>query len=274
MSYVRIDVNKPAGGGAPQSKGKNVVVWDVEDIATWPGPNSKGVLMESDIVMKPGKYATYIQGTQSSYKLPKTSEGEEDNVGFTSVPEFYIPGSSLEQEEFIYWATNRNLIVGFRVGACDGDDAYYSLYGTPCNSLSLIVEGQNDNEANRNMLRFQQFQKSKALPIRYTGTVTFSTVNAVPADATTVDVSAGTGRYQLADNAAATVITALTNASHGTVYTILGSGGANPATIESSNANFLLAGAVDWQGLAGTTLTLRAFAQDGGNFTFVEVNRS
>ncbi len=274
MSYVRIDVNKPNGGGAPQSKSQDIVVLDVADIATWPATNSNGVLMVGNIAMNAGKYATLIQATASSISLPITSEGDEDAVSFTSTPEFYHPGSSIEFDEFVSWATNKNLIIGFRIGACDGEVPYYKFYGTPCTPLSLLVEGENNNEATRNMVRFQQFQRSRSLPQRYTGTVTFATVNTVAADATTVDVANGTGRYQLTDNTVATIITDLTNATAGVAYTLVGSGGANPATVESSNANFVLAGAVDWQGLAGTTLTVRGYAQDGVNIIFIEESRS
>ncbi|WP_074406635.1 hypothetical protein [Aquimarina megaterium] len=274
MGYVRVDIKKASGGGAPQSKSQEVVVIDVADTAYWPNRDDKGVRMVGDIVMKPGKYATIIEATASTISLPITSEGEEDAVSFTSLPEFSHPGSSLEFDEFVTWATNKNLILGFRIGACDGDQPYYRFYGTPCTPLSLMIEGVNNNESTTNLVKFQQFQKSRTVPGRYYGTVTFATVNTVVADETTIDVTAGSGRYQLQDNTVATAIADITNATDGISYTLLGSGGTNPATIASSNANFLLAGAVDWQGLAGTSITFEAIEQAGGDFVFVERSRA
>ncbi|WP_378186883.1 hypothetical protein ACE939_00860 [Aquimarina sp. W85] len=274
MSYVKVNIRKKPGGGAPQAKSQEVVVIDLADVAIWPSRDGKGVLMVGDIQMKPGKYATIIEATASTISLPVTSEGEEDAVSFTSLPEFSHPGSSLEFDEFITNMTNRNLAIGFKIGACDGDVPYYRFYGTPCTPLSLMVEGTNNNESTSNLVKFQQFQKSRSVPGRYSGTVTFATVNAVAADATTVDVAAGSGRYQLQDNSIAIGITDILNATTGLQYTLLGSGGTNPATIASSAANFILAGAVDWQGLAGTQITFEAIDQGAGDHVFVERSRS
>lgn len=272
--YVRVDVKKQSGGGAPQAKSQEVVVIDLADVAVWPSRDNNGVLMVGDIQMKAGRYATILDATASTISLPVTSEGEEDAVSFTSLPEFSHPGSSLEFDEFITNMTNKNLAVGFRVGACDGDAPYYRFYGTPCTPLSLMVEGTNNNESTTNLVKFQQFQRSRSVPGRYTGTITFATVNTVPVDAVTVDVASGTGRYQLQDNTVATVITDLDNASTGVSYTVLGSGGDNPATIEASNTNFLLSGAVDWQGLSGTQITFEAVDAGGGDHVFVERSRN
>lgn len=271
--FARIDINKPQGGGAPQAKSQNVAIIDLDEVQYWPSRDDGGVKMVGDIVMKPGKYATILQATASSISLPITSEGEEDSVSFTSLPEFYHPGSSLEFDEFVSNMTNKNLAIGFRVGACDGDEPYYRFYGTPCTPLSLLVEGQNNNEATRNMVRFQQFQRSRTLPGRYYGNLTLATSNQVPAGTEVVNVGNGSGRYQLSDNAAATVITSLDNANPNGVYTLVGSGGENPASITAAN-DFILSGAVEWQGLAGSTITFRAYPQADGNYLFVEVSRT
>ncbi|WP_336092532.1 hypothetical protein [Leeuwenhoekiella sp. CH_XMU1409-2] len=274
MSYIRINVNKAAGGGAPIGKSADVVVWDLSEVASWAQRDGKKVAMVGNITMKPNKYATIIQATQSTISIPPaSSEGDEDRVAFTQVPEFMHPGDSLEYEEFVANMTNKSLAVGFRIGGCDGESAYYKVYGTPCNPLFLITEGQDNNEGRMQTIRFQQATPSKNLPGRYYGTITYDTTPVVAADTTDVDVAAGEGRYQLSDNAAATVITTLSNAVNQGVYTLLGSGGENPASITAAN-DFILAGAVEWTGDAGATLTVRAYAQDGGNFLFIEESRS
>ncbi|WP_044403398.1 hypothetical protein [Lacinutrix sp. Hel_I_90] len=261
------------GKGAAESKNFEIVVIDINDLAQHPTRNTNGVVMITDYVTKPGKYWTKIQVTSSKTSLPVTSEGEEDNVSISALPEFSIPGSTLTAEEFVQNYTNRSLVVGQEVGGCGGGSPFYRMFGSRCAPLSLIVEGQNNNDATMWLLKFQQFAKTDVLPGRYTGNFTFDTATTVAADATTVDVDNGSGEYQLTDNTVPTVITDLTNAVVGEVYTLLGSGGTNPATIEASNAKFFLSGAVDWQGLSGSRLTLEALDAGGGTFLFMEKSR-
>lgn len=262
------------GNGGAEDKNYEVVLMDLNDVLTWPGRNENKVLMVGNIVMKPGKYVTKMQMTASKTSLPLASEGEEDNVSLSSLPEFSFPGSTLESEEFFANWLNKSMAVGVRVGACQGGTPFYRIYGTPCAPLSLLPEIQNDNDATASMVKFQQFAKTRNMPGRYTGTFTLATVNTVSIDATTVDVTNGGGEYQLQDNTEATVITDIVNAVTGETYTLKGSGGDNPATIEASNANFVLAGGVDWQGLSGATLTVRAYDVGGGDHVFVEESRS
>ena len=143
-----------------------------------------------------------IYGTSSSISLPRTSEGEEDNISFSSLPEFAHPGSPVEIEEFFANMTNRPLGVAVRVGDCDGEDAFYRVYGTKCTPLSLMIEGQNNNDGTKDTVKFQQFAKSKVLPGRYYGTFTFDEAELVAVDSVSPDVAAGSGEYQLQDNAA------------------------------------------------------------------------
>ena len=273
MSYVKLNINKPSGGAAPQSKQAEVVIVDLADVATWPNRDSKGVVMSGSIVFAANKYAIKMQVTGSKTSLPLTSEGEEDAVGFTSLPEFQFPGNSVEFLEFISNWTNKNIAVAIKVGACDGGTPYYQVYGTPCNPLSLLIEGQNDNEKTASMVKFQQFTKSKVVTGVYYGTFTFDSATTVSADATTVDVTNGSGEYQLQDNTGATEITDLVNAAVGGVYTLIGSGGSNAATIDSGG-NFFLTGGATWTGDAGATLTVRAHDAGSSDFFFVEVSRT
>lgn len=276
MSFVKVNIPKASNGaaGAPQGKDTDIVVFDWADVVFTPPRDSNGIKMVGSFQFKPGKYAVKIYATSSSINLPRNGEGEEDSVGFSSLPEFSHPGSPLEIEEFIQNMTNRALGVAVRVGDCDGtEDPYYKVYGSKCNPLSLLPEGQDNNEGVKDLIKFQQFRRAKSLPGRYYGTFTFDEANLVPADATTPDVAAGSGEYQLQDNTVATAITGLANATHGGTYTLLGSGGTNPSTI-AAGGNFILAGATDWQGLAGSRITLKAYEQDAGNFVFFEHSRS
>lgn len=262
------------GKGSSESKNLEIVMIDLNDVASSPTRNASGIVMEGSYVMKPNKYVTKLQTTSSKTSLPVTSEGEEDNISISALPEFYFPGSTLELEEFIQNWTGKSLVVGVQVGACGGSSPFYRMFGSNCAPLSLIVEGQNNNDGTGYVVKFQQFAKTDLMPGRYYGTFTEDTSTVVPADATTVDVTDGSGEYQLTDNAAATVISDIINATNNGTYTLVGSGGTNPATIEDSNTNFVLVGGVDWQGLAGATITFNAIDAGGGDHTFIEVSRS
>lgn len=258
--------------GAPQGKSTDVIVFDFANVKNWPGRDANKVKMVGAITFVTGTYIQEIYGTSSTISTPKASEGDEDNVGFTGTPEFSHPGSPLEIEEFIALNTNKQLGVAFKMGGCAGEEIYYKVYGTPCNPLRLIVEGQDNNDGVKDLMKFEQSRKADVLPGRYYGTWTKATANIVPADATQVDVTEGNGEYQLTDNTVATEITDIINAVDGGVYTLKGSGGANPATIQVSNAKFVLR--LDWQALANTTLTVIAFKKDDDSFVFVEQSRS
>lgn len=262
------------GKGAAESKNLEIVMMDLADVASEPSRDDKGIAMVGNYVMNANKYVTKLQTTISKTSLPVTSEGEEDNISISALPEFYFPGSTLEFEEFVQNWTGKSIVVGVQVGACNGGSPFYRMYGSKCAPLSLIIEKQNNNDGTGYLVKFQQFAKTDVMPGRYTGTFTLDTATTVAADATTVDVGNGDGEYQLTDNTGATVITDLTNAVNNGKYTLLGSGGTNPATIEATNTNFVLIGGVDWQGLAGTTITFNAIDAGGGDHVFIEVSRS
>ena len=276
MSFVKVNIRKKTDGaaGAPQGKDPHIVLWDWNDVKTSPTRDSNRIKLEGGYVFLDGKYAIKIEATSSSISMPRASEGEEDGVSWQALPEFSHPGSPLEIEEFFANMTNKSLGLAVRVGDCDGDEEpYYKVYGSKCNPLSLLVEGQDNNEGVKDTIRFQQFRRSSTLPGRYYGNFTFDEAEVVAADSVTPDVAAGSGEYQLQDNAAPTAITGLANAVHGGTYTLIGSGGTNPATI-TSGGNFILAGAADWQGLAGARITLKAYEQEPGTFVFFEHSRS
>lgn len=258
--------------GAPQGKSTDVVIFNFANIKKWPKRDQNGVKMEGTIVFDEGAYIQEIYATSSSISTPKSSEGEEDSVGFNGTPEFSHPGSPLEIEEFIAQNTNQQLGVAFRLGGCSGGEDYYKVYGTPCNPLRLLVEGQDNNDGVKDLMKFEQARKADVLPGRYYGTWTRARVNIVQPNSQEIDVTTGIGEYQLQDNDSPVVIENIVNAVDGGVYTLKGSGGENPATIQASSNNFMLR--LDWQALANTILTLRAFMKEDGSFVFIEQSRS
>lgn len=273
MAYIKPSLISKASGSA-ENKNYEIVIMDVNDLAGFPARDDGGITMTGTYPMKPGKYVTKLQVSSSKTSLPVTSEGEEDNASISSLPEFSVPGLSLDFEEFVQNWTNKSIIVGVEVGACGGGNPFYRMYGSQCSPLSLLVEVQNDNDAAAGMVKFQQFSKTDLMPGRYFGTFTEATATGtVAADLTDVDVANGSGEYQLTDNTGATEILDISNATNNGKYTLLGSGGTNPATIQSGG-NFVLVGGVSWQGLAGATITFNAIDAGAGNHIFIETSRS
>ena len=273
MAYIKPSLISKSSGSA-ENKNYEIVIMDVNDIATFPTRNESGVVMVGDFVMKAGKYVTKMQVSSSKTSLPVTSEGEEDNISISALPEFSVPGSSLDFEEFVQNWTNKSIIVGVQVGACGGSNPFYRIYGSQCAPLSLLLEGQNNNDSTMGLVKFQQFAKSNLMPGRYSGTFTLASVLGTHVeDATTVSVAAGSGEYQMTDNTEATAITDLTGAVNNGKYTLLGSGGSFPASI-SNGGNFVLVGGVDWDATAGARITFNAIDAGGGDHIFIEISRS
>ena len=273
MSWTQPSLIKK-GKGSAESKFFQIRILYLDSIAIYPSEVLGSVALSGNYLLKDGHYFTDLQVTSSKTSLPTTGEGEEDNISLSSLPEFYYPGSSIDIENFIENSLNRGMIVFQKIGSCGDENAYWKQFGSCAAPLTLMPEGTNNNDGTGYLLKFQQFAKTDKMPKRYYGTFTLDTATTVAADATTVDVTNGDGEYQLTDNTAATIITDLTNASNNGKYTLIGSGGSNPATIEATNANFVLVGGVDWQGLSGSTITFNAIDAGGGDHVFIETNRT
>jgi len=261
--YVNIDVLKPtkAAPGAPESRDPNIVIVETSDIVSQPSRDGKGVKLEGTYVFKAGAYAIKIYATPSTIKPIKSSDGDEDAIAITQGLEFAHPGDDLEINEFIQNFTGKSIMAFVKTGACEGGNPYYKVIGSTCTPLTLKFEGQNDNDATKNLMKLEAFKKSNNVPGFYYGNLTFASVLAtVAADATTVDVTNGSGQYQLTDGgASAAALTDLENGSNGDTITLLGSGGSFPSTIAAAAAKFEMVDGADWTALAGATITFKGF---------------
>ena len=261
--YVNIDVLKPtkAAPGAPESRDPNIVIVKTSDVLSSPNRDANGVKMVDDFVFKPGAYAIKIYATPSSIKLIKSSDGDEDAIAINQGLEYAHPGDELEINEHIQNFTGEPVIAFVLTDACGGGSPFYKVIGSVCTPLTLKFEGQNDNDATKNLMKYEAFKKSNKVPGFYYGTLTFAAVLATIAqDAAVVDTTPGSGQYQLTDGSAAPIaITDLTNGSNGDVITLLGSGGTYPSTIAASEAKFETVDGADWSALAGATITFKGF---------------
>ena len=198
MTYVKASVRRPAGnpGNGIQPKDQ-LVIYDVDDILSFPQRNDAGVVIEDDIVMKAGRYAIGIYLTPGTAEISSNSAGETDAEGYTPSVKFNHPGNEQEIREFkTNWLSKKCIVV---LRYCSGKPA--DLIGTPCNPCKLSVSYTGSNESNTNELTFTQISKGDDIAI-YRGTDTLEEpVAVVEAGATDIDYQTD-GQYQLSAGAA------------------------------------------------------------------------
>ncbi|ANW96736.1 hypothetical protein AXE80_10820 [Wenyingzhuangia fucanilytica] len=276
MAYISKNLNRPSKNSAGTREKFNTYVSFVplDVIKKDPETDDNGVKTVEDLVLNAGEYAEKIYASPSSIKITKTSDGDEDAIGWTTGVEFSHPGDELEKNEFEQNRTNVPgiIIVGFN--QC-GPNPFAKIIGDCSAPVYLKVEGQNDNEGTKSLFKFEQTVKSTSVPRFHYGNIPFETpVDTVAADATTIDASAGNGEYQLQDgSASAATIDAFTNVTESTVITLKGSGGTNPSVVNAAT-NILLKEGASWTANLNATLTLKAFKSGAASYTMIEVSRS
>ena len=251
MNIIKI---KKTSSGAAAPKDPNVTIIATKDIISWPARNSKKVLMVGNFVFGPNPKIAEVYMTSSKTKAPYESDGDEDAISLKQKFEGEHPGNELEINEFIAnWLGEPCIIIH---GSCQ--DAFKKVVGTKCAPVQLKPSGQDDNDARKHMLVFEQFAKTELLPGHFTGTVPTVEPFAVTV-VTAIDLTEANGYvYKLpalaisADIAFGTVT--LLDKS---VITLVGSGGAGPARFQLVSA--LLVSGIPWYALEGATLTLEIF---------------
>lgn len=271
MTYVKIDVLKPAkmSPGKGGDKKNKITIVDLDDILVHASRDSKGILIAGKHQFKPNAYAIVLYVTPSSIAAKASTEGEVDEEGWLQEVVVAHPGAEREIMEFRSNWLGRDIAI-FDESCVDGT---IKQYGSPCSPLRMKVEGTDNKDAKKTVFTFASTNKGPDIAI-YANTLTLSDVTGtVPADATTVDLAPGEGEYQLTDNAAATELTTCINAIHGMLFTLLGSGGANPASITDAN-DFVLKDGTSWSALAGSSITFKAFKDGAGTWKFFEQSRT
>jgi len=271
MSYTKIDVYKPVNGAAGvSSNNDNILIFEWDEVVSGYARDSKGVVIPSTIVMKPGCYMTRYYSTRTKTAPSYANEGDQDSTAFKHSVDSMHPGDSEEIMELIQNWVNKN--CGVIVQKCDGTSD--RLYGDPCHPMQLKPTGQDDSSARGQQLLWEGAGTMSKVPGIYKGNVTLeSPLAVIAADETSPSVALGEGQYQLSDNTGATEISGMDDAEDGKTYTFLGSGGAFPASIPAGN-DFLLKDGVTWNGVAGSQITFKAFKDGAATFKFIEVSRA
>jgi len=83
----------------------------------------------------------------------------------------------------------------------------------------------------------------------------------------------GEGEYQLTGHTTSVAIATVTGASHGLVFTLLGSTSATAPTIPASSV-FITKDGATWNGGAGAQITFKAYKSGASAFVYIEQGRA
>lgn len=260
--YVKKSIPRASGNpGLAINPRDQLTLIDVEDIAYMPSPDENGVVIEDDIIMKPGRYGINIYMTPGTVSATSAAEGDTDKVGFTPQIVFEHPGNDQDVREFKTNYIGRKVIAIMRY--CSGKPA--DLIGSQCNPCTVTPSYTGDKEGNTNSFTVAQANKGDDMFI-YKGTVPLEEPVALVEGEAVNFVS--DGQYQLQGS---TAVTKIEGGSHGAVIILLGAKGDGPSI--SSGDTILLKGGKTFVGSQGAQITLRAFDKGGNELLWIEQSR-
>jgi hypothetical protein len=237
-----------AGGPAPKNE---IAIMIAEDILVYPPTNPLDkVSLMGNFVMKTGKTAILMYSTKSKTEAPVETEGSEDAISFKHKFMAQVPGNDTATKSWIQKITGQNLVIAHR--ACG--DTKWEIMGSTCAPLQLKATKQDNNEARNYTLNFEAYAGSHSVPKDYTGVIPFEAPIAV-SDITNIDAFEGS-HFQLPATSGAIAITSLPNEDG--VITLIGGGGATPATL-SASTSVLLKNGTAWTADAGAVITLEIY---------------
>jgi len=269
--YIPKNIDSPSvpGSGAATPKDPNVAIMKREDILSWPVRNANGVLMEGDFTMKSGKTAIYVYMTGVNQAPGYETEGDVDMEGVLQKFLGTHPGDTLDAHEFFQNNLGQDLIVVY--GSCS--DTSKRVYGTKCSPLRIKNVFKSDKDGNQHTFTFEQIQKTRFVPGFYNGNIPYAAPFATDVS---IDMTKANGEQYKVE--ALDITAAITASSidhdHGSIITLVGSGGADPATLSIGTQ-----GSVDvvltaqWVALENATISLEVF-DDGTTTYLIEKSRS
>lgn len=271
--YITQNVEKKSGGGAgvPTPNKPNVTLVRSKDILSRPVRDSKGVKMLGDYVMKPGAKMFSVYMIPSKQEQSYSSDGDEDMLGILQKYVGIFPGDTLEINEFVQNILGEDIEI--IAGNCV--DGHKRGFGTECSPMKLKPEYKSDNSGRMHTLTFEQYTKTQFVPGFYYGAEVFSEPSATDV---TVDVTeAGGTQYKVeALDITADITWTTMELEHGDHLTLVGSGGADPATLSNDAGTAAVAKLKDgtaWTALLDATITFEVF-DDGTDKYLIERSRS
>lgn len=266
MTYIKKSIPRAAGNPGIGITPRNMLVLiDTDDVLNMPGPNDAGVMIEDDIVLKPGRYAFGIYMTAGTAEVTSAAEGETDQIGFIPSIKFNHPGNEQEVREFKANCINKTYIGIMRY--CDGRPA--DLIGTMCNPCRITPSYTGSSESNVNEMTMTQISKGADI-FMYKGTIPLEEpVDRVGGESAEVTYVTD-GQYQL--EAGETAVASISGGKDNAVITLLGSEGGGRA-VSHAEGKILLKGGKPFTVTAGSQLTLRAFEVAEGALVWIEQSR-
>jgi hypothetical protein len=269
-------VAKPqnTSAGAPTPKEPNVTLVRTRDILAFPTPDAGGVNLLGNYVMKAGGKMLQLYLTPSKTTSGFESEGDEDAVGVMQKYEGSHPGNSIEIREFILAALGEDFII--ISGTCR--DTNKTVYGTKCSPMKLKPTFNENADGTMHAVVFEQYMRTDQVPYNYTGSIELQVAYNVVGSAISLLEANGTS-YQLpafTDAMGTALDIAALDLAHGTVVSIIGGGGAEPAVLAggvATAATVILKEGTDWTALKDATISLEVFVS-GATTYLIERKRS
>lgn len=274
MNNLKFSLPKPAKGnaGAVTAKQPDIILVHTDDILNLPARDGRGVRMVGNIILKPGAEMHKLYLTPSTQEPSYASDGPEDGESLTHKVMGSYPGNDLEAKEFFQNRLGQPLMAIW--SGCNNATGK-EVYGTPCAPLKMKGEFVANNEKTGFVFTFESVQKTSYVPATYEGALTFA-APFEPADFDLALTEANGAFYKLPSSAVVNAIDiASTDLEHGDIVSLIGGGGAAPATLSNGLATagtVQLVQGVDWTALADATIDLQVF-DDGTTKFFREVSR-
>lgn len=171
IMYTKVSIPKNGdGAGCPTPRKSQIVLVDVEDVASEPTREVGDVAVSGNLTLKTGATAIGIYGTSSTIELTEEFGGDPDAEGVRNGLVFEHPGNSVEIKNFLEVWKNKGVIA--IVTECDGSENGRSqIIGRVCNPLRLSVETTNNNEATKRRFTWAQQINDKFLAGEYSGRI-------------------------------------------------------------------------------------------------------
>lgn len=275
MTYIKTSVARASTGtspGAYKAKKPNVTILDAEDVAVWPGRDSKNVKQVGNYVLKAGARMIRVYMTPETIEAGFETEGPEDGKVFKATFKGDHPGETLEIKELVQNWLGRPVII-FEENCRNNT---INTYGTECSPMKLNPSFSSNKEGTKHMISFEQPNPVEFLPGYYEGALTFGDPVAL-ADENVALVAASGNFYKTPAFALAEVLDiASSDMAHGDVVSITGSGGADPGTLSTgahTAGTVVLVSGTQWIALADATISLKVF-KAGATTYFIEEKRT
>jgi len=268
--FINVEVGG-AGVGAPTAKDPNVHIMRTKDIATWPVRNAKGVLAVGDFVMKSNKQAIAVYMTGVNQDATYETSGEVDAEQIMQKFLASHPGDVLSAHEFFQNNLGEDLVVIY--GSCAEESK--RVYGTKCSPMRLKNNFQANKDKTGHAFTFEQIQGTRFVPAHYNGNIP---VAAPFATGAAINMLLANGyQYKVAAlETTAAVSIADFDLVPGGVVTLIGSGGADPATLSAGDlteATVILIDGTQWVALENASISFEV-VDGGATIYLVEQNRS